>query len=84
MDNSIEAEDFLWNEENLSKHQVKPQDLEAMKYKKIYAWILDEVYMIDPEPYPQKRGCVVWQKLDQPMHVRNSQKQFKRTIQSIM
>ena len=49
--------------DNLNLHQ-SPDDLEALPYKKTYAWILaDAVEFIEPIPFENPPGAVVWVKL---------------------
>ena len=58
----IDRGNFVGAEENFAKHCV--EDLTIIKYKKVYAWVLEDRVSYDhPRPYTAKKGAVVWRKL---------------------
>ena len=58
-----DEKNFIGKKENLQYHRV--EDLSWVKYKKVYAWVLqNRKRYTTPLPYKHTQGCVTWVKLD--------------------
>ena len=56
-------EDYLWSDENKCKHCI--QDMETVKYRNAYAWVLQTAKKYEkPVDFQRPRGPVTWVRLD--------------------
>jgi hypothetical protein len=54
--------DFIEN--NFEHHQIEPEEMQLVNYRKVWAWIMaDPVKYIPPRTYTHQQGCVIWNPL---------------------
>ena len=58
----VDQLNFIGSPRNSLKHCI--EDLSTVKYRKVYAWVLEErTAYVKPLPYTFKRGSVVWRRI---------------------
>ena len=54
--------DFIQN--NFEHHQIEPEEMKLVDYRKVWAWIVaDPMKYIPPRTYTHQQGCVIWNSL---------------------